>query len=92
MPAGTFDDVGDDSKTVLLEKGTIFGCIQASVVKRFALKFADGFAVHGAAGEHQGSVRSGVSFEQREHLRLIFRAEVKEAVPGQDAVKGAAES
>ena len=92
MPAGTFNDVGDDSKTVLLEKGTIFGRIQASVVKRFALKFADGFAVYGTACEHQGSVWSGVSSKPGEHLRLIFRAEVKEAVPRQNAVKTPAES
>lgn len=91
MPAGTLDDVGDDSKTILLEKGTIFGCIQASVVERFALKFPDGLAVHGAAGEHQGSVRSGVSLKHGEHSRLMFRAEVKEAVPRQDAVKTLAE-
>ena len=91
MPAGTFNDVGDDNKTVPLEKGTIFGCIQASVVKRFALKFADGFAVLGTTGEHQGSVRSGVSSKHGEHLWLIFRAEVKEAVPRQDTVKTQAE-
>jgi len=92
MSAGTFNDVGDDSKTVLLEKGTIFGRIHSSVVKRFALKFTDGFAVHGSACEHQGGVWSGVSFKYREHLRLIFRAEVKEAVPRQNAVKTPAES
>lgn len=57
------------------------------MVERFALEFADGLAVHRAAGEHQGSVRSGVSPENVEHRTLIFRAEVKEAVPGQDAVK-----
>jgi len=93
MTAGSrfFDDVRDDTESVPLEKRTIFGRVEASVVKRFALKRSDGFPVYRAAGEHEGRVWSGMGFKNREHLRLIFRAEVEKTVPCQDALKTPAE-
>jgi len=86
------DNVGQDIKSVGVEEQAIFGFIQASMVKRFALKRSDCFPVYSAAGEHQGGVRSGMRPENVEHWALIFRARVKEAVPCQDAVKAPAES
>ena len=69
-----FNDMRDDRESVLVQKRTILGCIQASMVKRFALKRSDCFPVYSAAGEHQGVVRSGMRPENVEHRALIFRA------------------
>src|SRR5947199_8367869 len=39
------------------------------------------------AREHHGCLRTGMPAENREHPALVFRAEVKEAIPRQNAVK-----
>src|SRR4051794_39146276 len=39
------------------------------------------------AREHQGRRRTGMPAEDREHPALVFRAEVKEAIPRQNAAK-----
>jgi hypothetical protein len=85
------NDMGDDSKSVLVQKRTILGCIQASMVKRFALKRSDCFPVYSAAGEHQGRLGCGMHPENVEHRVLIFGGQVEKAVPCQNAVKAPAE-
>ena len=89
--SGVFDDVRQDIKSVCVEERAIFGGTQASVIKRFALIGSDCFPMRRPAGEHQGRLRCGMRSENGEHRALIFRAEVKEAVPCQNALKTSAE-
>src|SRR3954453_10230295 len=50
---------------------------------------ADALAFRGAAGEHERSTRVCMAGEPGEHPTLIIRFEMKEAVPGQQAVEPA---
>lgn len=55
--------------------------------QRLAFEAADRHAVGWAAGEHQCGVRPGMPSEQRKHAALIVARQMKEAVPGQQAVE-----
>ena len=57
------------------------------MIERVAAVAADGLAIARAAIEHQDRRRGAVRGEHLEHETLIVRLEVKEAVPGQDAVE-----
>src|SRR4051794_15251120 len=51
------------------------------MIKRLAVKFADAFAMPRSAGEQQGGAGRRVRAENRKHVALIVRRQVKETVP-----------
>ena len=55
--------------------------------QRLAFEAADRHAVGWAAGEHQCGLRPGMPSEQRKHPALIVARQMKEAVPGQQAIE-----
>jgi hypothetical protein len=65
----------------------IFLGIETGVVERLTVPGPDSLSAFSAAREHQGGPRERVRLKDRKHSLLIFRREVKEAVPSHNTSK-----
>lgn len=86
-----FGSMGNYVEAVLVEEFAIFLWIEACVIQGFSGEGTDRFSIEGAAGEHERGARGGMGAEDRKHSTLIVVGEVKETVPGKEAVEGASE-
>lgn len=82
-----FCHVGDDAKTCGFQQIPVFGSIKAGVIQGLSFKATNGLAMCRSTREHQSGVWRGVRPENREHPPVIFVAQMKEAVPGENAMK-----
>src|SRR5689334_9707477 len=57
------------------------------MIERLALESPDGFPERWATCEHQRCASVGMSSKNRKHSALVRRAQMEEAVPGEQAVE-----
>jgi hypothetical protein len=77
--------VSDDIEAMGVQQRSVFIRVQTRVIERFASKLAHRDPMGGPTRKHQCRTRRRMRPENRKHLTLILRTEVKKAVPGQDA-------
>lgn len=73
----------DDREARGGKQASVFLGIEAAMIERIALQFADRFASGISAGEHQGGSGCGMCLEARDHVSLILWREVEETVPSE---------
>jgi hypothetical protein len=88
---GILDHMRHHDEADPLEQVALFEAIEARVKEWLASVRADGFAVRWSARELQCRTRGGVPAKDREHPPLVVMVEMKEAVPGEEAIEGAAQ-
>ena len=76
-----------DLEPNLVQQISIFRSIEACVIERITTKIANRLAELWTGIEHQDSVRGSMPCKHVEHLSLIAMVEMKEAVPGEDAIE-----
>ena len=75
-------------KVIFGQQPALFLRIEAGMVERLAFVVADSHAIGRPAGEEQDSARRRMLGASEEHASLVVAAEMKEAVPGDDAAEG----
>src|SRR5262245_17611984 len=80
--------IGQYREAVSGQQPAVFLGRKAGVIERIAAAEAgDRFAVAVAAGEHEQARGCGQTGERGKHRALVLEGQMKEAVPGDDAVE-----
>lgn len=82
--------MGHNLKAVLCQQMPVLVRFETGVVERLPCQGPVGLVARPTASEQQDGPRLGVAGETREQLSLIFRGEVEDAVPGDQAIERAA--
>src|SRR5688500_6196344 len=88
---GILRGVGPHGETVRPQKPFVLRWIEAGVIERLPAVTPDRLTLPGTSGEHQWRPRMGVRRETRKHRALVVHAQMKEAVPRENAIEAAAE-